>query len=59
MWLASRDWGRKCSWYNEAGTDLFVEGSCDSQFVPRFEAMREPLKTLELRERGGAHKTKL
>lgn len=36
-------------------TDHIVEGSCDSQFEPSFEAMREVLKTFELRERS-AHK---
>lgn len=37
-------------------TDHAVEGPCDSQFGPSFEAVREPLKTFELRERCGAHK---
>jgi hypothetical protein len=37
-------------------TDHVVEGSCNSQLGPRFEAMMEPLKTFELRGRSGAHK---
>lgn len=36
--------------------DHIVEGSCDSQIGPRFEAVLEPLKSFDLRERSGAHK---
>lgn len=51
-----RVWG--CTYYCEAVTDHIVEGYYDSQIGPSFEAVRDPLKTFELKLRGGTVKNK-
>lgn len=56
--LSFGGWEQKCSWFCEAVIDHVMENSCDSHFGPSFEAMRETLKALELRERGGTPKMK-